>query len=350
MQHTIENKIETHTIIPIISIDKLFSEKYKNEECAKVAESFHKYGICIVKDPRVSEKDNNIFLDMMENYFEQEHEIKIKDSRPELFYQIGSTPSFTEKPKNHCSKIIPGIDRPVTLCPPNKDSKWRFFWRIGKRPHKTEFSKLNAKQVIPENFKKEWSENMNNWGNKLYKSVWDISGALAIGLHLKEQTFQEMMLFGPHLLAPTGTDLQKFHTINTVMAGYHYDLNFITCHGKSRYPGLYIWLKNGKRIPVVIPDGCLLMQAGKQLEWMTGGYIKAGFHEVVVSKETQKKIKEKEKLKESLWRVSSTFFSHLRSDEILEPLMGKEEDKIKYPKIKVGEQVQNELKDIALAD
>lgn len=28
------------------------------------------------------------------------------------------------------------------------------------------------------------------------------------------------------------------------------------------------------------------MQAGKQLEWMTGGYIKAGFHEVVCTQAT----------------------------------------------------------------
>ena len=29
-----------------------------------------------------------------------------------------------------------------------------------------------------------------------------------------------------------------------------------------------------------IPDGCLLIQAGKQMEWLTGGAVKAGFHEV----------------------------------------------------------------------
>ena len=37
---------------------------------------------------------------------------------------------------------------------------------------------------------------------------------------------------------------------------------------------------------VKIPEGQLLVQAGKQLEWMTGGHIKAGFHEVIYSQET----------------------------------------------------------------
>ena len=29
-----------------------------------------------------------------------------------------------------------------------------------------------------------------------------------------------------------------------------------------------------------IPTGCLLLQAGKQLEWLTAGCVKAGMHEV----------------------------------------------------------------------
>ena len=67
---------------------------------------------------------------------------------------------------------------------------------------------------------------------------------------------------------------------------------FIRSAGKSRYPGLYIWLRNGKKYRVVVPDGCLLLQAGKQLEWLTGGYITAGFHEVVVTADTVRVIKE----------------------------------------------------------
>ena len=39
-------------------------------ECQKVAESLHKFGILIWKDPRVNEKDNEDYLDMVEQYFE----------------------------------------------------------------------------------------------------------------------------------------------------------------------------------------------------------------------------------------------------------------------------------------
>lgn len=53
-----------------------------------------------------------------------------------------------------------------------------------------------------------------------------------------------MMNGGEHKLAPTGSDLTRYDT-NTIFAGYHYDFNFLTIHGKSRYPGLFAWLRTG---------------------------------------------------------------------------------------------------------
>ncbi len=40
-----------------------------------------------------------------------------------------------------------------------------------------------------------------------------------------------------------------------------------------------MWLQDGRRLPVRIADGCLLLQAGKQMEWLTGGHVRAGMHE-----------------------------------------------------------------------
>jgi len=77
-----------------------------------------------------------------------------------------------------------------------------------------------------------------------------------------------------------GADLDVHNTLDMCYAGYHYDLNFLTIHGKSRFPGLFVWLRNGRRVAVRIPAGCLFIQAGKQLEWLTAGFVKAGMHEV----------------------------------------------------------------------
>lgn len=109
------------------------------------------------------------------------------------------------------------------------------------------------------------------------------------------------------------------------------------------------------------------MQAGKQLEHITGGLIKAGFHEVVVNQATIDIInRRKEQFpNRPLIRISSTFFWHLNSDYDLNPIpsladkaqalradqvnLGKDEGReVEYTPMKVGQLVQNELKHIAL--
>ncbi len=91
-------------------------------------------------------------------------------------------------------------------------------------------------------------------------------------MHCRDSNF-------PNALCP-GVDLGKYGRLGSAYAGFHYDLNFLTIHGRSRFPGLAVWLQDGTRMPVSVPDGCLLIQAGKQIEWFTAGRVRAGMHEV----------------------------------------------------------------------
>lgn len=59
-------------------------------------------------------------------------------------------------------------------------------------------------------------------------------------------------------MAPTGSDLVRYN-VNDAFAGFHYDFNFLTIHGKSRYPGLFAWTKKGEKFTVAVPDGHLLL-------------------------------------------------------------------------------------------
>ena len=54
---------------------------------------------------------------------------------------------------------------------------------------------------------------------------------------------------------------------------------------------------------------CLCL--GKQFEYLTGGYILAGFHEVVVSPATVAAMDAAKAQNKSLWRISSTLFGHI---------------------------------------
>lgn len=308
-------------------------------ECKKVADSFIHTGAVLIRDPRATSLLNTRFLDLLEAYFAQDLEQLREDERPEMSYQVGVTLENTEKPvclrKQSCGEVIQGLreeERPVDLEGHETDPKMRFFWKMVNEARSgleatttldavaqaasaekmmgeseltsselgntsepnTNTSKPasfeNANNVIPSAFADSWASIMNDWGQKMVQAVSGVSEMLAIGLGLLPNTYTSASLYGHHLLAPTATDLLRYgQKVNTIFAGFHQDLNFLSCHGKSRYPGLHIWARNsGKKIQVKVSDGCLLLQAGMQLEWATGGLIKAGYHEVVCSKETLK--------------------------------------------------------------
>ena len=96
-------------------------------------------------------------------------------------------------------------------------------------------------------------------------------------------------------------------------------------------------------------------------EYMTGGYVLAGFHEVVYSDATKevrdRNIRERDELgvRRSTWRISSTLFSHIRYDVDISPLpelkhlYDQEEACRKYPKMTAFKKLCEELRAINLA-
>ncbi|KAK3302764.1 uncharacterized protein B0T15DRAFT_543885 [Chaetomium strumarium] len=369
--------------LPVIDLD-IFLHQARDSaevqaECAKAASALITYGALVLHDSRVSEQDNDTFLDLLEDYFAQPEADLKRDERPELAYQIGVTLENTEKPKcavdEPCLRVIERLapsERPLDISAHQPDPKCRFFWRMVEQPpYETQFPGLNADNITPDapHIKPRWGPVMNQWGTSMKNAVEGLTQMAAVGLGLPADTFKDAGRYGPHLLAPTASDLNKYGAKDTILAGFHTDLNFLTIHGRSRYPGLHIWARNtGKRIPVKIPRGnYLLVQAGKQLEYITGGLIKAGYHEVVVNDRTVAVMadRRKEFPDRPLVRISSTFFWHLSSDYDLAPIpalaekaralraeqfdLGRDEgEEVQYPPVKVGEQVSNELKHIAL--
>ena len=249
--------------VPVVELKSFFNRDslpdFYAEECKKVASALHHYGVVILRDPRVEEKHNDCFLDMMENYFGGSD--GVRDARPAYGYQVGVTKDLVELPRNHCAVAgsMGPNNKPLSPCPPELDPKWRFFWRTGPRPAKTDFPSENMDAVIPPEFP-EWKQVMDMWGGQMTDALFTVAEMAAVGFGMAPDTFTSRMLYGPHLLAPTGSDFQVYGTEGTVLAGFHYDLNFLTIHGKSRFPGLYIWTRDGTRTAVAIPDGCLLVQ------------------------------------------------------------------------------------------
>ena len=328
-------------------------------DCARVAASFHHTGVLVVRDPRVNENDNWKFIDLLEQYYTRAASqlytgVIVPEVRPELHYQVGATPEKVEKARNHCERIqnLPEGSRALTECPPEKDEKWRYFWRIGDFPEGQ--SNYEYPNISPSDFP-EWESTLNTWGSLMLDAINTVARMFEAAVGMEPGSLVEMMRGAPHLLAPTGSDLERYGK-GTIFAGYHYDLNFITIHGKSRFPGLYVWLRNGKKISVVVQDGCLLLQAGIMFEKLTGGYVMAGFHEVVYNEGTEQAVVRAREMDKSRWRVSSTLFGHLRYNVMIEPLeifrdrmeISMDEARQKYPPMTAGEVVVEELKQIML--
>ena len=212
-------------------------------------------------------------------------------------------------------------------------------------------------QTYPKDFP-EWESMMDKWGYTMVNSVFVAAEMAAIGMGLDKDTFTSKMNMGPHLLAPTASDLLKYD-VGANFATFHYDLNFITIHGKSRYPGLFLWTREMKRQPVSIPNGCLLLQAGIMFEQLTGGYVLAGYHEVVYTEQTKavvnKKLEENQNgANHILWRISSTLFGHLRYDVDLTPMeelshLHNPDKAGFYKKMTAHEKLMEELRAINLA-
>ncbi|KAH8164580.1 hypothetical protein CIB48_g3688 [Xylaria polymorpha] len=368
--------------LPIIDLDIFLSSRDSaaaQAECAKAAQALVTYGALVLRDSRVAEPDNAAFLDLMEDYFAQPDEALRRDLRPEVGYQVGVTLENTEKPKcavdEPCLDVIRRLapeERPLDIGAHAPDPKCRFFWRMGEAPpYETLFPGLNADNVVPaaDGIRERWTPVMMKWGQSMKSAVTGLAEMAAVGMGLPAETFSDAGRYGPHLLAPTSSDLQKYGTKDTILAGFHTDLNFLTIHGRSRYPGLHVWARNtGRKMAVKIPPGNhLLVQAGKQLEHITGGLVKAGFHEVVVNDSTLATMARRsaDAPERPLIRISSTFFWTLASDFDLAPIpaleeqaravraeqlgLGRDEGRVvEYPVMKVGEQVQQELKHIAL--
>ncbi|KAG4219006.1 hypothetical protein PC116_g32514, partial [Phytophthora cactorum] len=79
------------------------------EECVRAAQALTTYGALVLHDSRVSESDNEAFLDLLEDYFAQPSALLRRDERPELGYQVGVTLEKTEKPKGAVDEPIPRV-------------------------------------------------------------------------------------------------------------------------------------------------------------------------------------------------------------------------------------------------
>ncbi|CAE6499320.1 unnamed protein product [Rhizoctonia solani] len=225
-------------LLPVVDLDIFLADPESSAaqaECTKAAEALITYGALIVHDTRVTEEHNETFLSLLEDYFAQPTEVLKQDERAQFGYQVGVTLENTEKPKcavdEPCLRVIERLapsERPLDIGGHQPDPKCRFFWKMQTPPpYPTAFPSLNMPNVVPAAFTDTWESTLEAWGLKMKEAVEGVARMAAAGLGLEREAFTDAGKYGPHLLAPTASDLTKYGQKDTILAGFHSDLNFM---------------------------------------------------------------------------------------------------------------------------
>ena len=301
-------------------------------DCAQVALDLEQRGLALVRDPRMNDADRVAYLDMMDRFWKLPETVKRRYVREETMYQMGYTPPLTERPGRTPERIeivgkMAPWNRPYSNMDPRAlnlgDTKVRWFHAPVYRESSPAYAFFNRMDnQAPEGFP-EWMTLSDVWGQALHRTAMTILEMAALGWGSEDaQLFTRMLQHGPHLLAPTGSDLIKYGKPKEVLAGFHNDTGCITVHGKATHPGLRAWKRDLQVFDVKVPQGCVLAQAGRQFEWLTGGRALRGFHEVVVpdQQELLNEIAEAKRLGQPLFRTATPMFLHVQSDRTVEPI------------------------------
>lgn len=246
--------------VPTIDVSKFLQKSVGWEkDCKQVAESLKTYGLVIIKDPRVKQHHNDEFLNLMERYFFKRSQQFQKgettlDFSPQTNYRVGIMHEYQEKFQDYEAekKALKPLHQAQTPLKAQRDPKWRYMWKVNY-----------SSNVIPEDFP-EFQQTMNAWGQHMKNGSLTIAEMAAIGLGFEPDFLTRTIINSDFMLAPTAADLQKTK-VGQVLAAFHRDFDLLTIHGKSRYPGLFAWLSTGQKFLVRVPEGQLLIQAGKQL-------------------------------------------------------------------------------------
>lgn len=363
-------------------IEPLVLDQDDPAACTKLTETLRTYGLALVRTPRFDPEVRQRFLDQMLDYIVsslairdgQLHiDIPEADLRPTLGFQYGPTPIGEEtalcaQEENHdrCRSFVDRLEPrflPATVPGSSyPDRKGRFMehlvtWRGAGAPADHEkVGSLQAdpattvtadpKNVVPSYLasqaREQWKHVMNRFGMMMLDPLFEISRMLARGLGLDSDYFTRLMHNGHHKVAPTFASFYRDRQPHTIQAALHEDIDVFAIHAQGTHSGLFVYSETGERLRVSVPEGCLLVQAGRQLYLRMRSMerageiavppIQPGWHEVLVTEDAIAKVQdeistideimertdlsETEKLEaigppyRSCIRISCTFFFH----------------------------------------
>lgn len=124
----------------------------------------------------------------------------------------------------------------------------------------------------------------------------------------------------------------------SIRAGAHEDINFITLLCEATAGGLELLQRDGTWLPIHALKGQIIVDTGDMLQNLTNGLLKSTTHRVVNPDNSRER------------RFSMPFFVHPRSEVDLSPIPRCREltGQTKYPNISAGQYLDQRLREIGL--
>lgn len=267
---------------------------------------------------------------LMEWFFRKPTQWKAQHEHPS--HQRGWTPDYCETARDHTHWVpdrIPERFRPALKGHDRGDYKERLFLppNLDQLAKHSRYPTLNQGHFVPTDAEcpPQWSPVTDAVREDMLITVQLTLEMYALAHGAPADIITRRMQGAPHMLAATGSHLRPpegltlEQMLGLVLFYFHYDFNLVTAHAPANCAALFAWLRDYTRFPVTGREGCYVLQAGRQLEYVTGGRVHYGMHEGIVTEATL--VFARQLLASGLdpWRISTTLFACLASDRYMYP-------------------------------
>ena len=310
--------------IPSVDLSKFVNgtEPEKQEFIKELTDAWKDIGFVTVYNHGVSEKLIKDFFDVVQKFFALDVETKLKYED----FDNGGQRGYTSFGREHAK----GFEAPDL----------KEFWQIGQEV--TDGDEIVAEYV--DNIYVDLLPEFNNIGRKLYQSFEEAGAhllrAVAIYMGIGENYFEKKIHNGNSILRAIHYPPIKDEPKSSIRAEQHEDINLITLLVGASAEGLQAQDINGNWVPIMPPDGHLVINVGDMLQRLTNNVLRSTPHRVV----------NPPKEKWHTDRFSIPFFLHPRSTMDLSCLdfcITKENPK-HYEPITAGEYLMERLREIGL--
>lgn len=305
------------TEIPVIEIADLRNSDERSIET--LGHAFHDIGFCFIRMPEVTAILPRVFNEFRK-VFDLSEATKGKYAHPEIFYQRGWTPPFTELALACKGKGLP-------------DAKEN--WFIGP-----EFKNNPARQASFNYAENIWPKEVPGFKKvmrELYQALYgcgqDVLRGIGRYMSKPDGYFDEMIKDGPTLLRALHYPPVREDQVGKIIWGcQHTDINLATVLPASTREGLWIRRRDGKWIPGNAPENCVISQVGDMLQYLTAREFISAWHEVRAPNHPTTE-----------GRLSAAIFIHAHPDFIFDP------GNPRFPPITASELLFKRLKATGLA-